>query len=588
MRLVIHALAASIVFAATAQAQAQAAPSRAMTDTLDAFIRTQIAQRKVPGLSLAIIEGGKITYAQGYGVSAPGGREPVTPATLFLAGSVSKSVAAMGALKLVEEGKLSLDGNVNDRLSTWKVPDNQFTAVEKVTLRRIVSHTAGLTVHGFAGYARSASVPTVPQVLNGLPPANSPPVRVDTVPGSRWKYSGGGYTVMQLMMEDVTGQPFARWMQANVLERFGMSSSTFDNPLPQALWSRAAAGAYPGMKAVEGGWHVYPEMAAAGLWTTASDLARFAIGVQESFAGRATPVISQEMTQRMLASVMNDDGLGVFLEGRGPTLKFFHGGRDEGFDTYLGAFAERGQGVIIMINANDNSGMMRRIVDFIGRRYGWPGVTPAFAVARVPMPAATLGSFAGRYEASNNNMLTFAMDGGQLVSLADGLTDRVWIPTGPLQVTSEDGDRQFTFTRDASGHVTGFSRSINGKDVSAARIGPLLEGFKAGRDPDPARTQRVEAALLALSRGGADLTSSRELPAGTKAELGVEPVRALRGFSGVTFIVDEDVTGRGIERHGSPIARVLHYRLKTPAEGKFVLVHLTADGMVADYDVVVD
>ncbi len=586
MRPVIHALAATVVLATTATAQAT--PARGMTDSLDAFIRTQIAQRKVPGLSLAIIDGGKIVYARGYGVTAPGGKEPVTPETLFLAGSVSKSVAAVGALKLVEDGKLSLDGNVNDKLRTWKVPDNQFTVKEKVTVRRITSHTAGLTVHGFAGYNRNASVPTVPQVLDGASPANSPPVRVDTFPGARWKYSGGGYTVMQLLMEDVTGEPFARWMASHVLEPFGMSSSTFENPLPRAMWARAASGTYPGVTPVPGGWNVYPEMAAAGLWTTASDLARFAIGVEEAFAGTKNPVISQEMTQRMLTNVMNNDGLGVFLEGRGPSLRFMHGGRDEGFDTYMGAFAERGQGVIIMINANDNSGMMRRIVDFIGRRYGWPDVTPALAVQRVAMPAATLRSFAGRYEASNNNMLTFAMDGDQLVSLADGLTDRVWVPTGSLQVTSDDGDRQFTFLQDASGRVTGFTRTINGRNVPAGRIGPLLEGLKAQPDPDPARTRRVEAALLALSKGGTDVTSSRELPAGTKAELGVEPVRALRGFSGVTFIVEEDVAGRGIERHGSPIAKVLHYRLKTPAEGKFVLVHLTADGMIADYDVVVN
>ncbi len=586
MRLVAHALAASFVL--TTAARAQGAPSPGATDSLDAFIRTQITQRKVPGLSLAIIDGGKIAYARGYGVTAPGGKDPVTPETVFLAGSVSKSVAAMGALKLVEEGKLSLDGDVNDKLTTWKVPENQFTAQQKVTIGRIVSHTAGLTVHGFAGYDRSSSVPTLPQILDGASPANSPPVRVDTFPGARWKYSGGGYTIMQLLMEDVTGQPFARWMQANVLEPFGMSSSTFDNPLPRAMWSRAAAGTYPGSTPVPGGWHVYPEMAAAGLWTTASDLARFAIGVEQSFAGTKNPVISQEMTQRMLRNVMNNDGLGVFLEGRGPTLKFLHGGRDEGFDTYMGAFAERGQGVIIMINANDNSGMMRRIVDFIGRRYGWPDISPAIVATRVSMGAATLRSFAGRYEASNNNMLTLAMEGSQLVSLADGLTDRVWVPTGALQVTSEDGDRQFTFVQDGAGHVTGFTRSIDGKNVVAPRIGPLLEGARPERDPDPARTQRVEGALLALSRGGTEVTSSRDLPAGTKAELGVEPVRALRGFSGVTFILEEDVSGRGIERHGSPIAKVLHYRLKTPSEGKFVLVHLRADGMIADYDVVVN
>lgn len=559
--------------------------SRTATDSLDAFILEQVAQRKVPGLSLAIIDSGRIVYAKGYGVTAPGGREAVTPSTLFLAGSVSKSVAAVGALRLVEAGTLTLDDNVNDRLTTWKVPDNRFTATEKVTVSRILSHTAGLTVHGFAGYSRTASVPTVTQVLDGAPPANSPPVRVDAVPGTRWKYSGGGYTIMQLLMEDATGQPFARWMDTNVLAPFGMATSTFDNPLPQAWWGRAASGTYR-TGPVQGGWHVYPEMAAAGLWTTASDLARFAMGVQQSYAGSSNPVISQAMTARMLTNVRNNDGLGVFLDGAGPSKMFYHGGRDEGFDTYLGAFTTGGRGLVIMINANDNSGMMRRILAFVGRQYGWPGSEPAFAVERVPVPAGTLPSLAGRYEIGNNSMITFAMSGDQFVTLADGLTDRTWVPTGPLQVTSADGDRRFTFVRDASGHVTGFTREVNSTTLTAPRIGPLLGNAAPRQDPDPARTARLEVALRAFAQGGDAVAQAPDVAPGTRTGLGTEPVRSLHGYSGMTWLLDEDVRGRGIERHGSPVATVSHYRLDPPTEGRFVLVHLDADGRFADFDVV--
>lgn len=580
MRFRVLALALLLIpGVATAQA------SRSAHDSLDAFILEQVAQRKVPGLSLAIVDSGRIVYARGYGVTAPGGHEAVTPSTLFLAGSVSKSVAAMGALRLVEAGALTLDDNVNDRLTSWKVPDNQFTATEKVTLARILSHTAGLTVHGFAGYDRTLPVPSVTQVLDGAPPANSAPVRVDTVPGARWKYSGGGYTIMQLLMEDVTGQPFARWMQANVLAPFGMASSTFDNPLPQAWWGRAASGTYR-TGPLPGGWHVYPEMAAAGLWTTASDLARFAMGIQQSYAGTSNPVISQGMTARMLTNVKDNDGLGVFLDGEGSSLRFYHGGRDEGFDTYMGAFASRGSGLVIMINANDNSGMMRRILAFVSRQYGWPGSEPALAVKPVSVPAGTLSSLAGRYEVGNNSMITFAMSGGQLVTLADGLTDRVWIPTGPLQVTSADGDRRFTFIRDASGHVAGFTREVDGTTLAAPRIGPLLGDAAPARDPDPARTVRLEKALRAFAQGGDAVAQAPDVTPGTRASLGTEPVRSLRGFTGMTWLLDEDVRGRGIERHGNAIATVLHYRLVPPTEGRFVLVYLDAAGSFADFDVV--
>jgi CubicO group peptidase (beta-lactamase class C family) len=154
-------------------------------------------KRGIPGLSLAIIQDGKILKAQSYGFIDKDGKVPVTTNTLFQAGSVSKSVAAMGALYLVEQNKLLLDENVNVKLKSWKVPDNEFTNDKKVTLRGILSHTTGLTVHGFPGYAVGAKIPSVVQILDGTAPANTPPVRVDFIPGSRWRYSGGGYTVMQ-------------------------------------------------------------------------------------------------------------------------------------------------------------------------------------------------------------------------------------------------------------------------------------------------------------------------------------------------------------------------------------------------------
>src|SRR5206468_690196 len=148
----------------------------------------------IPGLSLAIIQDGKVIRVKGYGVAEQGGERPVTASTLFQAGSISKSVAAVGALRLVQEGKLALDEDVNAKLTTWKVPENAFTREKKATLRGILSHTAGLTVHGFPGYAVDGPVPSLVQVLNGEKPTNTAPIRVDILPGSKWRYSGGGYT----------------------------------------------------------------------------------------------------------------------------------------------------------------------------------------------------------------------------------------------------------------------------------------------------------------------------------------------------------------------------------------------------------
>lgn len=278
----------------------------------------------------------------------------------------------MAALRLVEQGKLALDEDVNIKLTTWKVPDNELTRQKPVTLRGILSHSAGMTVHGFPGYSTDAPIPTLVQVLNGEPPANTAAIRVETLPGSKWNYSGGGYTVMQQLMLDVTRKPFPEFMRQTVLIPLGMTSSAYDQPLFTDKAKMTATGHYPDGKAVKGRWHVYPEMAAAGLWTTPSDLARFAIGVQQSLAGRSNAVISQAMTRQMLTNQKDNDGLGVFLIGSGRTLRFEHSGRDEGFDALLMATAESGQGVVIMINANENTGAVPLIMKFIAKEYGWP------------------------------------------------------------------------------------------------------------------------------------------------------------------------------------------------------------------------
>ena len=339
------------------------------SDAVDDIVRAEMQKRRIPGLSLAIIEDGKIVKAKGFGVTEKGGDSPVTASTLFQAGSISKPVSALGALRLVEEGKLILDEDVNARLATWKVPENEFTREKKVTLRGLLSHTAGLTVHGFPGYATDGPVATLVQVLDGAKPANTPAIRVDILPGSRWRYSGGGYTVMQQMVIDVTGKPFPRFMQEAVLEPLGMRESTFEQPLPAEKAKLTATGHLGDRSPAKGKWHIYPEMAAAGLWTTPSDLARFAIGVQEAAAGRPGKPLSQKMARQMITEVKDHYGLGVGLQGSGHTLRFGHGGRDHGFDAQLDAYAETGQGAVIMINANDNSGMVSRILEVIAREY---------------------------------------------------------------------------------------------------------------------------------------------------------------------------------------------------------------------------
>jgi CubicO group peptidase (beta-lactamase class C family) len=346
---------------------------------------------KVPGMSVAIIDNFRIAATRVYGVTEAGGATPVTPRTLFQAGSISKPIAAVGALLLAQQGKLSLDEDVNRKLKSWKVPENEFTKTQKVTLRRLLSHSAGLTVHFFPGYAVGETLPTLPQILNGEKPANTAPVRVDLVPGARWRYSGGGALVAQQLMIDVTGKPFPRLMREMVFDKLGLDDSTYEQPLPQSRAGSAASGTYESGEAVPGKWHVYPEMAAAGLWTTPSDLAKLAIEVALSKRGKSNRVLSATMAREMLNVQMprveelalgNEQhrdrmGLGFFLGDETRADLFGHIGSDEGFQAMLMMFGDTGQGAAIMCNSDYGILLGDFVLDQIAREYGWKGYAPS-------------------------------------------------------------------------------------------------------------------------------------------------------------------------------------------------------------------
>ncbi len=324
----------------------------------------------VPGLSIAVIENYKIAWAKGYGVIETGSSAPVTPKTLFQAGSISKPVAATGALYLVEHGKLALDEGVNEKLKTWKVPESDNTKNEKVTLRRLMSHTAGLTVHGFPGYDVNDAVPTLVQIFNGEKPANTAPIRVDMVPGTKEVYSGGGVTIEQQLMMDVSGKAFPELMHVLVLDKIGMTDSSYEQPLPSVRAAMTAGGTYADGKMVHGRWHIYPEMAAAGLWTTPTDLSKFAIEIALSKHGKSNRVLSVKMTNEMLKPVLEEAGLGLFMDKNNPG-QFRHNGADEGFQAILTMNADSGNGVAIMANSDNGISVGDVLLQKVAREYGW-------------------------------------------------------------------------------------------------------------------------------------------------------------------------------------------------------------------------
>jgi CubicO group peptidase (beta-lactamase class C family) len=328
---------------------------------------------KIPGMSVAVFDKHALVWAKSYGVKQAGGSDPVTVDTLFQAASISKPVTALAALRYVEQGKWSLDENINDKLVSWKVPDNEFTKEQKVTLRRLLSHSAGLTVHGFPGYNVNEPRPTVQQILDGQKPANTAPVRVDIVPGTRTRYSGGGTTVVQQMMMDQLKKPFPQIMRETVIAPLGLKHSTYEQPVPPALAAMTAAGTRANGESIEGRWHIYPEMAAAGLWTTPSDLAHIAIEVSKARAGTSKRLLSQSMARQMLTK--QSEGFGIGFQVEDGNDRFGHGGSNMGFQCILVAFADSGSGVAIMTNSDSGYILFERLIASIAAEYGWKSFT---------------------------------------------------------------------------------------------------------------------------------------------------------------------------------------------------------------------
>jgi CubicO group peptidase (beta-lactamase class C family) len=333
-----------------------------------------MAELNVPGLSIAVCEHEQVVWARGYGLAQREPERPVTPSTLFQAGSISKSVNALAVLLSAERGAFSLDAPINGLLRSWALPDNELTRRSPVTLRRLLSHTAGTTVHGFPGYPTGAPLPTLPQVLDGAAPANTPPVRVELLPGSAFRYSGGGISITQLVLTDHYGRSYPALLDELVLAPLGMASSTYEEPLPPERLALAAVGYGPEGTVIPSERHVYPEMAAAGLWTTPSDLATFFCELGRARAGRSTKV-SQAVAREMTTEVdpKAHAALGVFLSERNGAAFFGHGGVDEGFQA--SALASQGGGFALVMMANSANGV--RLFPAVERTVfavlGWPG-----------------------------------------------------------------------------------------------------------------------------------------------------------------------------------------------------------------------
>jgi CubicO group peptidase (beta-lactamase class C family) len=349
--------------AMAAQIEGRQSPSRR---DLDSFTLQEIMQKyRVPGVSVAVISGFRVHWAKGYGVADVETDRRVDVDTRFQAASISKPVTTMAVLKAVQDNRLFLDADVNTILRSWKVPDSDLTATTPVTPRALLSHTSGAgDGFGFPGYTPSQGRPSLVQILGT--------VFFERPPFTGYKYSGGGFVIMQLALMEALGRPFAEILRESVLDPLSMAHSTYEQPLPAALEPKAARAHNREGKAMDAKWHVYPEQAAAGLWTTPTDLTAFVVEVQRALRGPAGRVLSQAMAKEMVAPVgIGPYGLGLVVSRRGEGWYFSHGGVNWGFHCSLLGHVRKGYGVVVMTNSDSGTPVINEIEARVAAAYRW-------------------------------------------------------------------------------------------------------------------------------------------------------------------------------------------------------------------------
>jgi CubicO group peptidase (beta-lactamase class C family) len=353
---------------AVGQAQAPA-PGPIAAAEIDQLLK----QFNVPGVSIAVIKDFKIDWAKGYGLADAEAKTPVTVDTLFQAASISKTVAAMTSMRAVQDGKFALDQDINTILKSWKLPGGEFTKDRPVTPRGLMSHTSGTgDGFGFPGYAPGAPLPTLAQILDGQSPSNRPQVRLERPPMTGYKYSGGAVTMQELVLTEAVGKPLVELARDWVLNPIGMTNSTFEQPLPASREKQAARAHGRDGARMGDPWHVYPEHAAAGLWTTPTDLAKFLIEVQKTLAGQSTKVLSRAMMLEMVTPVgVGPYAVGFAVEKMGEGWYFAHGGSNWGFQCTMIAHRLKGYGIVIMTNGDNGPKLMQEVRNRIQQAYQW-------------------------------------------------------------------------------------------------------------------------------------------------------------------------------------------------------------------------
>lgn len=458
----------------------------------------------IPGLSIAVIDNYQIAWAKGYGYADKKENRKVTVNTLFEPGSISKSLNAVGILQLAQQGKLDLNQDINQYLVNWKFPYDTVSHGKKITTAQLLTHTAGLTVHGFPGYHRDSVIATVTDILDGRAPSNTEAVRSFAEPGTGPRYSGGGTLITQQMLTDLTKQRYEQYMYEHVFRPLGMTNSSYNQPPAVSQRKNLATGYKKDGNEVPGKYFIYPEKAAAGLWTTPTDLCKYIIEIQKAYQGKSSKLLNQEMVKLHVTPVKYDVAMGTFIQNREGEKYFNHTASNEGFTGVFIAGLTNGKGVAIFTNS-DVGNLMIELVNTVALVYNWEGFTKPEEITTVQVNDTLISKYIGEY----------ITDGlfSEVKKEKDGLYYWMNWVNSKMYFTSSTDFRNIefrpakTFIFDSAGTVTGFSNTFNGDPRAPAQKITTLDTLK----PRPGQwglfgnhllvTKNYDKAIAFLSKG---------------------------------------------------------------------------------------